>query len=345
MNSSAKYIPQHNSAFNGMRKWAASVLFVLVFGSLNAQHYQFSQFYSARTYLNPAFTGVNACSKLSINYRDQWPSVPGAFITYQASFEHVMLNSGVGLLFFSDKTGFGGLSSTMFSGLYAYEVGISRKKRLRFGIQAGGVSRKIDYQSLLFGDQIARGSSVPTVENPTHSSAYLDFAAGALYYTRRMWLGVSASHLSQPDQSLIVGQFSNLPFELKVHGGRKLFSPRDKGSWDVKYYTVAFNYKMQEEFDQVDIGLYYTRQPLNIGLWYRGIPLLKAYKPGYSNNDAVAILIGLTWDRFTTGYSYDLTISKLTYLSGGAHELSISYNFCDNKRKKLKTVLVSCPKF
>jgi len=314
--------------------------------TLKAQHYQFSQFYSARTYLNPAFAGVDACSKLSLTYRDQWASVPGAFVTTQVGFDQaIRRNNGIGFLLFSDKSGYGGLSSTMFSGLYSYEININRKTRLRFGVAAGGVSRKIDYTALLFGDQIERGGSIPTIENPTQASTYLDFSSGAICYSSKSWLGASGIHLTQPNQSLLIDETSKLPFELRVHGGRRFYNIKKKKTWDSQYLTMAFNYKMQLEFDQLDIGVYLTKSPMNFGVWYRGLPLIKTYKSGYSNHDAIVLLAGFSWDRFTVGYSYDITISKLTNESGGSHEISISYNFCNNKKKRTKSIVISCPKF
>lgn len=329
-------------------RWLTIILFLISI-SINtstAQHYQFTQFYSARMYLNPAFTGVNACSKLGINYRDQWPAIPGAFVTQQVSFEHSLRNAGLGLLVFNDRSGYGGLSSTMVSGLYSYELSINRYLRIRFGLQAGGVSRKINYQSLIFGDQLVRGGAdIPTIENPTQTRNYIDLSSGVLFYSKKIWLGISAIHLNQPNQALLEGQFSKLPLEMRVHGGKRFYEKKKKSKWETQYTTIAYNYKMQQEFDQLDIGVYYTYSPLNVGVWYRGIPLLKAYKPGYSNNDAVAILVGISWDRFFAGYSYDMTISKLTTSSGGAHEISLAYNFCDNKRKRARAILISCPKF
>ena len=81
------------------------------------------------------------------------------------------------------------------------------------------------------------------------------------------------------------------------------------------------------------------------GIWYRGIPL-KHYAPGYANNDAFAIIVGVKTDRLNIGYSYDITISRLsTKLSHGAHEITASYQLCKVKKKKKYRLLLPCPKF
>jgi hypothetical protein len=43
-------------------------------------------------------------------------------------------------------------------------------------------------------------------------------------------------------------------------------------------------------------------------------------------------------------YSYDITISKLTMRSGGAHEISLIYEW-PRKAKNRRHQMVPCPKF
>lgn len=327
---------------------------VIAFGSdLRAQHYQFSQFYAAQTYLNPAFTGANACSRLSINYRDQWRSIPGGFKTYQVSFDHYLksLSSGVGLQFFSDEAGTSNLRTTQFSGLYSYQFQFNRDFAGRAGFNIGGVQRSINYNSLVFGDQIARGGAANSVENISAvRTTYFDAGFGMLFYGSNYWGGFAASHITQPNQSLLE-ESSKLPTEFKLHGGYKYLLEGDetesgKKGAEKNSLTFAANFKKQAKFNQFDIGVYYSKNLFVVGAWYRGIPLRKPYS-WYRNNDAVVLLVGITSDKMNFGYSYDLTISKLTNVSsGGSHEISISYQFCNSKKKRRKRpILVSCPKF
>lgn len=326
-----------------------------------AQDIQFTQFYASPLYLNPAFTGANVCSRFASNYRNQWPSIKKTYVTYASSFDHSLpkLNSGVGILFTNDKAGSGQLRTTSFSALYSYEALLTKKMAIRVGVQAGQTIRSINFYDLLFGDQIARGNAANSVEVPAMTRiSYFDVSSGLLFYTRKFWIGFSALHITQPNQTLIEGE-SRLPTKYSIHSGYNLpvGSPAvkrsKKGNFKETKQSIspAINFRSQNKFSQLDIGFYYNYKPMVLGAWYRGIPILKAYKSGYPNNDAFSIIAGFEVREFKFGYSYDMTISALVASSGGAHEISIAYQFCDyaalskKQKKRNRTLIIPCAKF
>ena len=79
-----------------------------------SQDPQYSQFYSAPLYLNPAFAGATQLTRVGANFRTQWPAIDANFITTSAYIDHFIddKNSGVGFLITSDKEGLAGLRST-----------------------------------------------------------------------------------------------------------------------------------------------------------------------------------------------------------------------------------------
>lgn len=327
------------------------ILFFIVVNSsqLFSQDMHFTQFYSSSLYLNPAFTGANVCSRFSLTYRDQWSGVSKAYRSYLASYDNFITkyNVGVGVLVGSDVAGTGRLRTTVINPLVAYETKLTKKLFLRVGAQPGVTMKSINYSNLVFGDQIARGGDVPTIEDPTQTKIYLDIAAGALLYTKTVWGGIAFYHVNKPNETLLgENGTSTLPIKFTIHSGYKInLSSDEKDLSKQRSITPAMNYRKQLEFDQLDIGFYYTRDVVNLGLWYRGMPGFKPYKPGYPNHDAVALLFGITKDRFNFGISYDITISKLTMRTFGATELTISYQLCKLNKKKKKPILVPCPKF
>jgi type IX secretion system PorP/SprF family membrane protein len=316
-----------------------------------AQDPQYSQFYAAPTFLNPAFTGMTLQDRIILNYRHQWPSIPGAFVSYNFSYDHYfdLAKSGAGFIATRDRAGSGGLSYTSFHGLYAYEFQIARHKYFRVGTNFGMYRRDVDFNKLTFGDQLVRGTpDASTVETWVgEPQTFLDFGFGGLYYSRQAWFGVAASHINQPNQSLL-GSQAALPLKYSAHGGwRTKINKRSRGKQLSEHSIVAaFNYKAQADFDQFDIGFYYEPDPIVFGVWYRGIPIIKTYEPNYQNNDAIVFLFGIHVKDWKLGYSYDATISRLVSNTGGSHEISIIYEWA-NQRKKLerRSRPVPCAKF
>ena len=76
---------------------------------LKAQDPHFSQYYANPLYLNPAFAGTAVCPRMILNYRNQWPSISGNYVTYNASYDqHIdAINGGIGILVTTDTAGLG----------------------------------------------------------------------------------------------------------------------------------------------------------------------------------------------------------------------------------------------
>lgn len=332
-------------------KSVANILFlgfVLAFSTLKGQDVHLAQFYATPLYLNPSFAGANVCSRVALTYRDQWPGIKTAYKSFLFSIDHSLptYNLGVGFQILSDVAGSGDLRTTLINPIISYGVKVNRKLAMRFGFQPGVGIRSINTNNLVFGDQIARGGNVASVEDLPQAKAYFDAGAGFLLYTEKLWLGGSTYHLSAPNTSLLGGEEIR-PIKISVHGGAKIpLNEKEHDEYLKRSISPAFHYRGQEKFDQFDIGLYFTQYIINLGLWYRGIPIFKAYQEGYPNHDALVFIVGVQTDRLNVGYSFDKTISYLNGLTKGAHELTLSYQMCKQKTKKKKYGLViPCPKF
>ena len=93
----------------------------------------------------------------------------------------------------------------------------------------------------------------------------------------------------------------------------------------------------------MDVGAYFTLPPLIVGLWYRGLPIKQT--DGIANSDALIFMVGVESKRATFGYSFDYTISDLGIGTGGAHEISITYNFSagDPSKPSAEIRRLRCP--
>jgi type IX secretion system PorP/SprF family membrane protein len=333
-------------------------LMVLAGGHSQGQDPQFSQFYAAPLYLNPAFAGSTQITRVGINYRNQWPSINASYVTYAAYADHffVDVNSGVGLLVMSDREGLAGLRTQGASAFYAYQLPVSSTWTVRAGTQVGYFFRNLDYSKLIFGDMILPdGTIVPGSENLGNISDanYLDISFGGLAYNSHLWVGFTAHHVNMPNRSFLKDNdgMDRLPVKYSVHAGYRLnLRPGTssqflggKGQRAIDLYP-ALNYRMQGEFMQFDAGAYLDFQPVIFGVWYRGIPFRKVND--ISNNESIIFSVGFSKNGLNIGYSFDYTLSQLGIQSGGAHEVSISYEFfMGNPRKPPRSVReIPCPR-
>ena len=304
--------------------------------NVNAQDPEFTQFYANPIYLNPAFAGTNICPRVNLNWRNQWPGVSGTFITYSASFDQhsEAIHGGLGLLVTTDQAA-NSLQTTRVSGMYSYQLKISRKFSIRMGMEATFFQKTLDWSKLTFGDMIdpRRGFVLQTGDQPRGgSTAGLDFSAGFLGFSESFYFGFAAHHLTQPNESLIKEQ-SKLPMKLTAHAGAMIPLAGAASQYQTEDAMISPNiiYRRQADFQQLNMGLYVKKGPLVGGVWYR-------------NRDAFIVLLGIQSDNLKIGYSYDVTISKLANATAGSHELSFQINFnCRPKKKTFRTI--SCPSF
>ncbi len=340
------------------------VFFAVIWLNFNpvasAQDPQYSQYYAAPLYLNPAMAGGELTGRIGFNYRNQWPSIDAQFTTFSAYYDTYLpdYNSGIGVHVMQDTEGAAKLQSTTISALYSYELKISDKAFFRPGFQASYIRRDIGfYENLVFANQInpndpfgptLPGGDIAGLGEPV---GLLSLSVGGIFFTQNLWAGFAAHHVNEPNQSFIEG-VSPLPMKLSFHAGYRIDLGEGSMRGDFTHmrkkrsFTPTFNYKRQGPFEQLDVGAYLTLEPIVFGLWYRGLP----YKPveKQSNRDAVVMMFGVNLlSGLNVGYSFDYTVSQLGIQSGGAHELSLSWtlpNKHEGQPSRRDTVL-PCPKF
>lgn len=309
-----------------------TILFSLGFHeTAKAQDPEFTQFYANPLYLNPAFAGTARCPRIVMNYRNQWPGISGTFVTYSASYDqHVdNLSGGIGFLFTNDRAGQATLNTTNFSAIYSYQLNITREFSMKMGFQGTYAQKSVDWDKLNFGDMIdpRHGFVYNTNEVPgVTSKSNVDFSAGMLGFSKRYFFGGAVHHITQPDEGFLGP--SILPRKITAHAGAVI--PLDGRNGESSLSPNVL-FQKQQDFQQLNLGLYLTKGPIVGGLWYR-------------NQDSFILLLGFQQDLFKFGYSYDVTVSKLSNATAGSHELSFAMQFeCKPKKRKFRTV--SCPSF
>jgi type IX secretion system PorP/SprF family membrane protein len=307
--------------------------FLLVLGVIQlawAQDPQFSQFYANQVVLSPAFTGIAEGPRLALAYRMQWTAIPGYYRTFAAAYDQPVffgrVRNGLGLSFMADQAGEGSLTKLNVLLNYALHIELSKNSALSLGLSGGIMQASIDFYRLRFPDQIDpnAGFILPTQErNFFENRIHEDVNAGALWYNKYVYVGTSVMHITQPQQrfynvTLPNQALARLPIRANFFAGAQI--PIDRNKEGKQSIGPAVMYRIQQPFQQLDLGLYVNLDPIVLGVWYR-------------NQDAIIGLVGIQKGMIQVGYSYDYTISSLTNrISAGSHEVSLVLLFDKERR-------------
>ena len=317
---------------------------------LQAQDPHFSQFFSSPLTLNPAFTGkFDGQVRLAANHRDQWPSIPKAYVTTSASVDFSILKNkipegdvfGMGISGLSDQSADAALKLNYGSLSMSYHKAFDENgfNTIGAGFQATYSSALLDFSKLTFEDQLTQngftGTTSETLSNGNNQN-YIDVNAGILYSgssngTNNYYLGASVYHINRPNLSFI-DKVWNLSPRLTVHGG---------GSFpvtDILTLNASAIHQVQNKASETLIGAAISANVNNdkenpssvyVGSWIRF-------------NDAIIPYIGIEVGGLRIGASYDINTSNLkaATLSRGGSEFSLIYI-----KKTAQSKGIPCPKF
>ena len=302
-----------------------------------AQDPVFSQFYAAPLLLNPAFAGTTYAPHVALNHRSQNVGFAGGipYQTYAASYGQYVapIRSGIGLSLTGDDAGQGLIASYAALAHYAYQVRVDDRRSIRLGLSAGAQHRRLDWDRLVFFDQLdaetgasnGSGGVNPTREQrPAETSVtFADFGAGLLYAGPLAYAGLSLNHITTPDDRLANlgpgGFYRGLPMRWSVHAGLQIPFGSGVGRGSTRgFATPSILYARQGPAEQLNVGAYATTGLVFGGLWYRH---------AFGNADAAIAVVGVEFQMYKLGYSYDLSVGPFAGAAGGSHELSLQVNF------------------
>jgi type IX secretion system PorP/SprF family membrane protein len=333
-----------------MRKYLLFIFCTVIAGSIQAQDPHFSQFFASPLTLNPAFTGkFDGTWRLAANHRDQWPSIPKAYVTTSASFDFPILKNkipegdvfGIGLSGVSDasansqlKLNYGSVSLSYHKALD--EDGYNTKGA---GFQGTYSSMMLDVSKLNFEDMLTQNGFTGTTSDVLtngNNQSYFDVNAGLLFSgstngENNYYVGASMYHINRPKVSFKDKNWF-MSGRVTVHAGGTFFLS------DVVSLSTSVIHQMQNKASETTLGGAFglnansdNANPTNVylGSWMR-------------INDAIIPYIGLEFGGLRIGATYDVNISSLKAATGnrGGSEISIIYI-----RRPVETKGIPCPRF
>ncbi len=281
-------------------------LIIALFISLNGIAQQDplnAMYWNNYSYFNPAMSTVNNKHEANVTYRNQWDKVNGApnsiFVNYGINLAD---KHGVGVNYLHDAIGFTRTNQVKIN--YNYQLKLKEDKKLVFGTA-------VSFQN----NSISPEWNPPTTTNDpslplgfNENSFAIDL--GLAYYGQNLIVGLGLTQLPiypNPTQISSTGVFNynttkhlfgNFRYEAGISTSSKLIFETQLRTDFVKYsqdFNVGYNW----------------RNILEGGI-------------GFRTSDAMtANLTGIIKKKYRIGYSYAITINKLSSVSRGTHEIAI----------------------
>ena len=340
---------------NSQMKMRKSILLgctLLLAVMVKAQDPHFSQFFASPLTLNPAFTGkFDGLWRLAANHRDQWPSIPKAYVTTSASIDFPILKSripesdvfGVGLSGVSDASANDILKLNYGSVSMSYHKALDEDgyNTIGAGFQGTYSSLILDVSKLTFADELTQNGFVPGTSSDRNfangnNQSYFDMNAGLLYSgstngRNNFYVGTSMYHINRPKVSFKDNTWA-LSGRITVHAG---------GSFpvsDMLTVHASVIHQIQNNASETTIGA-----AIGANLNQDADNPAAVYLGGWMRfNDAIIPYVGLEFGGLRIGASYDLNISNLkaATASRGGSEISIIFI-----KKPVEVKGIPCPKF
>ena len=334
-----------------MRKLIILACTLLLATLVKAQDPHFSQFFASPLTLNPAFTGkFDGQFRLAANHRDQWPSIPKAYVTTSASIDFSILKDkvpqgdvfGIGFSGLSDQSADAALKLNYGSISMSYHKALDEDgyNTIGAGFQGTYSSAILDMTKLTFEDQLTQnGFTGQTAEvlNNGKNQNYFDVNAGVLYSGstdgyNNYYAGVSIYHINKPSLSFIDKTW-NLSSRITMHGGGS-FPVSDNLS-----VSTSAIFQIQNKATETVLGGALSanvngdlNNPTSVyfGSWVR-------------LGDAIIPYVGIEINGLRIGASYDINTSSLkaATASRGGSEFSLIYI----KKQSTGGKGIPCPKF
>lgn len=284
---------------------------------------------------NPGFSALSEKSQIIINYRNQWPGLNNAFVTYKAGVFSLPLknNLGFGFNLTNDISGDGIFTKSDFDFIFTYRLKTGLFSNIGFFIQPSLFQTKIQTKNIL-------KTEIPDwVENFSETQGFVentinpDFATGFVYKSKKINFGFNLSHLLKPkineqeridmEYNIFFAYTKTTKNQFKSAKNRLepmiMFSKRDKYS----YLFTGVRYKMP----MIEPGIYLRQSFSSI------------------NSSTLILSSKFIFLNLFMVYSFDamLTNRSLTFNNFGVHEVTLGYQFEYKGKRNTKQEAIICP--
>ena len=290
-----------------MKKLTTTIGLLTCIASFAQQDPQFTNFEQQKYFFNPA-------SLIQTNYicgqligRNQWNSFNGNPNTAFLGIQYTPNNKNYfGIQFLKDNIAM--QNSNFLKLSYAHKL-ILNNAQISLGGSANVLQTKWQSNFITPDTPQWQDDAIPDV---SYNKTKMDFDAGIFVKSNELYMGISATQLSEADFS----KNGVISYKSKRH-----------------YYVMAgyekrFNWGSLEPKILAKSDVASTQLDFQVQAWYNYNILLGF---NYRISDAISPMIGIKYGILTAIYSYDITTSRIKNYSKGSHEITLS--FCLTKPK------------
>ena len=281
------------------------------------------------------------------NYRDQWRSVTVPFQTLSVSAEakNVYKNLSVGLVLMNDVVGDGKFRTieVVPSASYAINLSSDSSHVIRPAVQMGLNYRQFDSEAFYFDSQwngVFFDQNLPANEVfQTERKGNFTLGIGATYEyiqspRKRLVAGLGLLNINRPNQGFF---------------GETIMRERRLNFFTRVHYEIGFDWDI---IPSMQLNFQGTYRELIIGSQVRYILVdrLGDYKAIYfggylRGGDAGYLMVGMDYQNWWGGISYDLNFSKLYVASSARGGLELSLRYIIKSVKKRDIFYRVCPDY
>lgn len=286
---------------------------------------QFSQYFMALGYYNPAYAGTSGDLNLFGIYRQQWVGMEGApksfFVTADMPLKLGETTHGIGAIMFTESLGL--FQNTHVAGQFAYKHKFLGGT-LSVGLQFGIVNQSFDGTKVYFpsgssdsADGESGSETDPSIPSTSVDAMAFDLNAGLFYTRENFYVGIGAMHVTEPELMLEENAYTYIAGSYNLVGG----------------YNIQLKNPLYEL--QPSVFLKTDTRSFQADITGR-LVYNKMFNGGFSwrVNESVVFLLGAAFGNVQVGYAYDFPTTPILKGSHGSHELMVSYKL---KLKKTKT--------
>ena len=279
---------------------------------------------------------------IQLSYAHDMPSFSSVFETYSISYcqSITSIRGGIAAEIHSDNLA-DGLFRTLSANIYlSHYVNISRSSTLSFAIKTGYHQQYLDYNNLVFGDQLLNDLPISQEVIPDNNSPHcIDFGAGLSWtYESNTTIAISIDHLNAPSLSFYTNDSVNM-----LH-------PKFTAMAQTSYNVSRNSLSKGNTYDFVVVPtIAYQRQSryqclhLQVEGQMHNIFAGMGYRHSLSQTRHLMIFAGLDITPVRIGYGCNINYYPDGMPRGiGGHEVALSWHLGNNKKNNKNTIKPTC---